>query len=412
MMQSSKNNGYTAADIEKYHSGKMPAAQMHALEKAAMEDPFLADALEGYAFATTPLADIEKLKSRLAENKEDRKIVPLLYKDYNWLKAAAIIFVLAGSSWFFLRTTSSGKNEIAQTTATENKLQKAEVKDEVNANTITTPASDSVSISKNNTELSDIKKIPSTTFSTVKPTELKATETIVDGSTSNGNAVVQDDVAFKSKSVYKPSVVEHKTVQPIAPGVNNNPNYSTQNRDVTLKRSIPELNNSNNARAKTEADKLFFKENKDSMTDKDVAVLQGKSQNVNRSDTITNLNIVLQQSNEGLSEVVVISPGKRQMAKQKMPEITIDTLEPTVGWAQFDEYIATNIQRPEELKIKQPVSGEVELSFDINKNGEPVNIAVVKSLCNKCDEEAIRLLKAGPKWKKKKNKNAKVTINF
>jgi hypothetical protein len=37
---------------------------------------------------------------------------------------------------------------------------------------------------------------------------------------------------------------------------------------------------------------------------------------------------------------------------------------------------------------------------------------VVKSLCNKCDEEAIRLLKEGPKWKKKKNKKGSVTIRF
>ena len=39
---------YTAADIQKYWNGKLSAAEMHAMEKAAMDDPFLADALEGY----------------------------------------------------------------------------------------------------------------------------------------------------------------------------------------------------------------------------------------------------------------------------------------------------------------------------------------------------------------------------
>ena len=43
----SQDHKYTAADFERYHSGKMSAGEMHALEKAAMEDPFLADALEG-----------------------------------------------------------------------------------------------------------------------------------------------------------------------------------------------------------------------------------------------------------------------------------------------------------------------------------------------------------------------------
>ena len=54
---------YTAADIEKYWKGKLSAAEMHAMEKAAMEDPFLSDALEGYKNAN--LADLDSLKERL-----------------------------------------------------------------------------------------------------------------------------------------------------------------------------------------------------------------------------------------------------------------------------------------------------------------------------------------------------------
>ena len=34
-------------DIEKYLKGELTPAQMHALEKEALNDPFLADALEG-----------------------------------------------------------------------------------------------------------------------------------------------------------------------------------------------------------------------------------------------------------------------------------------------------------------------------------------------------------------------------
>ncbi|HEU4471807.1 MAG TPA: TonB family protein, partial [Flavisolibacter sp.] len=90
----------------------------------------------------------------------------------------------------------------------------------------------------------------------------------------------------------------------------------------------------------------------------------------------------------------------------------LDSLEPAKGWAHFDDYVASNLKTPEEFKTKRPLSGEVELAFDVNKNGEPVNITVVKSLCNECDEEAIRLLKEGPKWKKNKKGKGKVTIRF
>ena len=43
-----KNKKYTAADFERYYTGVMPVNEMHELERAALEDPFLADALEGY----------------------------------------------------------------------------------------------------------------------------------------------------------------------------------------------------------------------------------------------------------------------------------------------------------------------------------------------------------------------------
>jgi hypothetical protein len=130
------------------------------------------------------------------------------------------------------------------------------------------------------------------------------------------------------------------------------------------------------------------------------------------NDTIKNVNVVLQKNSDALSEVVVINRNKsmaRQDAK-KRSQPTIDTLEPAGGWPVFDDYVANNLKMPEQLKEK-PSGGEVELAFEINKQGEPVNITVVKSLCEKCDEEAIRLLKEGPKWKNNKKK-ATLKIRF
>src|SRR5216684_117862 len=40
---------YSSSDIEKYLSGELSDPEMHALERAALDDPFLADALEGMA---------------------------------------------------------------------------------------------------------------------------------------------------------------------------------------------------------------------------------------------------------------------------------------------------------------------------------------------------------------------------
>jgi len=90
----------------------------------------------------------------------------------------------------------------------------------------------------------------------------------------------------------------------------------------------------------------------------------------------------------------------------------VEEPEPVDGWSNYDLYLVNNLQVPEQLSTKKN-SGEVELSFDVNKNGHPVNITVKKSLCESCDREAIRLVKDGPKWKQKiKKRKGTVTISF
>ena len=85
--------------------------------------------------------------------------------------------------------------------------------------------------------------------------------------------------------------------------------------------------------------------------------------------------------------------------------------EPEVGWGNYNTYIANNIQIPEKVRPKNTRS-DVELSFDIDKTGQPINIKVTRSSqCKECDEEAIRVLKEGPKWKRK-GKKSKDTVSI
>ena len=86
---------YTAADIEKYWKGNLNSTEMHAMEKAAMDDPFLADALEGYKDAS--LADLDSLKQRL--DKRVSAVVPILnlkLKQSTWVRAAAAVIIIVG----------------------------------------------------------------------------------------------------------------------------------------------------------------------------------------------------------------------------------------------------------------------------------------------------------------------------
>ena len=93
---------FTAIDIEKYHKGLLSAKEQHELEKAALDDPFLADALEGYALpGTNATDDIAELKSRLAEKLEKGKLVTMgsdRKTSFPWLRIAAMLILVAGAA--------------------------------------------------------------------------------------------------------------------------------------------------------------------------------------------------------------------------------------------------------------------------------------------------------------------------
>ncbi len=87
---------YSAADIQRYLQGKMSAAEMHAIEKAALDDPFLADALEGYRDVGVDMErDLEVLRAGMNE-----KLAPKA--KVSWLimaAAAALVISLSFAAW-------------------------------------------------------------------------------------------------------------------------------------------------------------------------------------------------------------------------------------------------------------------------------------------------------------------------
>ncbi|HRO71579.1 MAG TPA: hypothetical protein PK951_14410, partial [Chitinophagaceae bacterium] len=101
-MSKSKNDIiYSAADIERYHKGLMSPGDMHALEKAALEDPFLADALEGFGNTNSASADMSDLVDRLNQRtkEEQAKLIPLTRPrtSFTWWKVAAMVILIAGA---------------------------------------------------------------------------------------------------------------------------------------------------------------------------------------------------------------------------------------------------------------------------------------------------------------------------
>ncbi len=89
---------------------------------------------------------------------------------------------------------------------------------------------------------------------------------------------------------------------------------------------------------------------------------------------------------------------KRSMTQDKSSAAPRSILvQPIGGFKKFNNYIRQNKVYPQEAN-NYGVSGEVVVQFDITPSGELNNYRILKSVGFGCDEEAIRLLINGPKW--------------
>jgi len=94
-----KSNKFSAEYIRKYLDGQLSDQEMQALEKAALEDPFLADAIEGIEESgkhavsfESGIADLKtKLEQRISE--KERK-TGILFQLSKWPVAASFILVI------------------------------------------------------------------------------------------------------------------------------------------------------------------------------------------------------------------------------------------------------------------------------------------------------------------------------
>lgn len=500
MAEENNIKSFTAADIEKYHKGLLTSKEKHALEKAALDDPFLADALEGYATPGVNItADISDLKKRLAERTEQAAVIPLNTEKRKFsplLRVAAMVVILAGAGLLVYQFAFNGKNnEIAQNkTAEKNQENKAEqgpvFKTDTDTSslpgtnaekntapdavvtttaTVTKPAADSDGLSskdalaktkdketspKINTgetdrekinapsgNLADVKTAPANGGAPVTPSPVKADE--VTKATERGidNDVLKDESKRKTALAKKQQpttettrglgddeedVKGRKEVAASQQGVTANNRYYRDQATNTFRGRVTDQNNtglpfanvtniSDNVGTYTDANGNFVLTSTDSVLNLQVRSLGYDNNTIQLRGNTANNKIVMQEDRS--YSQVVLDNRKPNAALRSQLDSNRKLTEPVPadGWSNYDSYLANNLNIPEDYKdLKNARSNAVQVSFEVDKNGEPVNIRVEKSLCSACDKEAIRLVKEGPKWKRNAAKKGRttVTINF
>ena len=457
---------FNAADIVKYHQGLLTPKERHHLEKAALDDPFLADALEGYNTAGVNVSnDLNELKNRLNEKTSAGKVVPInknIRSAFAWWKVAAMIILIGGSGFFVYRFAffNSKQQEVAKL-QNENIIN-PEIKNDslVNPPTGTTTGSVSsgtvqnkgvvnsgTTLNQNNTSsvyiddknlsdkmyiatdtlsIAEFKKNREGSYTTSPPAPVTEKAGNADISTSdtrmlnNNNKTEADKKTIADDSYKQKAIVANQNKEEAIAGktsglaVNNNFRGRVMDAENNPLPFVSITNEGEKAGTYSDANGYFTLTSPDSVMNVQIRSVGFENNNVALRSNVNNNQVVLQENRSNLSEVVVTGNNTNSIRSQEMRKsnIKIEEPDPVDGWNMYDTYLVNNIIIPDEKIIKQ-IDGMVELSFDINKKGRPENIKIEKSLCKSCDEEAIRLVKQGPKWKKsKKNIRARVSVPF
>lgn len=396
---------FTVQDFERYHNGTMPAQEMHALEKAALEDPFLADALEGYAMSKEPVFEVQAIRQQLQQRTHKKAVlVPFQKRRYSFLKVAAMVIILAGISFFIYQNIGLRNNTVA--------VNKEETTSAADSITVTSaPASNSTAPVEKPQTLPRENSIKSTTKKrTYSPTPVEQADVAVVPQQRNEVVhEVTDSITFlkphapvvkNEESAQRKASTANNTINGRIVDANNNAvpyaNVRLQNKNAVaadangnFSVSVPDTT------AHVAVDAVGYTKNN--------AILERDKKN----------EIVMQESNESLNEVVVIGYGTNKRERRKNPQAVIEKAEPVNGWAAFDDYVAEHLQPDDEAEFKK-IKGVVKLSFEVNDKGEAVNVKVEQSLCATCDAAAVEIVTKGTRWKKKgKNGNkAKASIRF
>lgn len=481
MSESHNINNYDPDFIRRYHQGTLSPQERHALEKAALEDPFLADALEGYAAVATTDADMTDLREKLQSRVQGAKIVRMTRR-ISWLRIAAVLLVMAGAGIpayvFLFRNTE--KNNIAQetpvkpaapasngnaqpqngstqiltdsishgqykkptavhdtaTVLTQDKFAATKSEDanpkqdeQLERSVVSAPAaSDNAPQTSGYTGTKDLTNTPPKS-DVLKRKESADRDNIAYFNNGSGSINVKprqvnvpaQQVTFKADSLSSiAGKLDVKFLNTDKNRMNNGLVYNFNNfrGRVTDNNNNPLpfaniVNVEDNVGTYSDARGYFNLTSPDSILNVQVRSIGFNASNTYLRNNLLNNQITL-QNDQSISPLVLNTKKVNAGLHASNNNLKLTEPEPSDGWDNYDTYLANNVNIPDEYKTQRSEGGgEVEVSFEVDKNGEPVNIKVERSLCSSCDKEAIRLIKEGPKWKRKaKNGRTTVKISF
>ena len=98
-------------------------------------------------------------------------------------------------------------------------------------------------------------------------------------------------------------------------------------------------------------------------------------------------------------------------SKQNVYDVVEQMPEFPGGMPAMIEFLQTNLNYPKDAK-NQNVGGRILVMFVVEADGSISNVRVAKKVFPSLDAEALRVVKAMPKWNPGKEKGKPVRVNF
>jgi TonB family protein len=440
--------GELSNDIKKYRKGELNPEEMHKLEKRALSDPFLADALDGLeTISSQDLSnDLKDLNGRI---RKEKNII------FTPLRIAAGLFVVLGASFLFYLVSNQADEEKNLTAKTKNKSDSSagptaktdsaktenlitlkepeKIKQDKTAqppkqDSSTKPISSGETVTaisaEEQTSDSEDKKAEEITEKEEITEQAPATQPILDLKEKQDQqkiAATESESQLRSESLNrKESTRAKKSISPAAKSeasgsssyqINNNirgqvtsasdgspmPGVNVVLRGTVTGTITDDQGNYVIELPEVKAPALVF------------SFIGAQTDEVSVNDQSV-LNVQMKEDVSQLSEVVVVGYG----VADSTPEPVIPTLllaEPTGGKRSFKKYMETNLQYPQQA-LENKIEGRVTIQFTVRSDGGLEDFKVIKGLGYGCENEVIRLIKSGPKWSPARKAETPIASRF
>lgn len=387
--------------LSDYIKGLRKGKEAHRLEKESMQDPFLADAMDGYQQVE---GDHERRLEQLRSQISARTSKARFRRAVSWSVAACLALGVGISSYFLFM---KGEEAMPPVLFEEEVLAVGPSEEDSVRNNDTTDIRNVSEVSEGSTsktkkassdvlaQTKHVQQAPAATVemqeSLMEDAEEKVAENEIAEVSTNTEpplsviteepAEASKQVAIAGKNLVKGKVVDEHN-EPVIGAV------------VTVKGT--DLATLTNTDGKFE---LETPEKSVELTAQYIGYVPVELP----ADTGKNMLIAMREDPQTLEEVTVTSYGSMRKIKKDTSTVAgtiandYRVPEPIIGKSEYKKYLKDSLIQPSDEACKHS-KGTVTLAFYVDKDGNPERITVVKGLCKSVDQEAVRLVKEGPKW--------------